>query len=85
MIAFDARLSGYYKGYISADEHDYKLGYLSKIKLVNSQVEHRPMPLENSQVVGYIMKENKDFYLKKNRPYDEWYVGEYERWAKKNR
>ncbi|MCU4691889.1 hypothetical protein [Limosilactobacillus reuteri] len=43
------------------------------------------MPLENSQVVGYIMKENKDFYLKKNRPYDEWYVGEYERWAKKNR
>lgn len=85
LISFDARVSDYYKGYIVADKHDCGLAYPTKVKFVNPQPKRQLMPLSNDEIVGYIMKKNKAFYLKNNRPYNDWYVKCYEEWLKNQR
>lgn len=37
---------------------------------------------DKNALVGYIMETNKDFYLANGRPYEEWYVNQYQKWLK---
>ncbi|MCH3921841.1 hypothetical protein [Limosilactobacillus sp.] len=77
-LAFNARVGTYYKGYCNAKSKDYRLQYPTKIELLTAPQKRPPMPLDNAPLIGYIMKQNKSFYLANNRPYDEWYIERYE-------
>ncbi|VDG17797.1 Hypothetical protein [Lactobacillus kefiranofaciens ZW3] [Lactiplantibacillus mudanjiangensis] len=37
---------------------------------------------DKNALIGFIMQTNKVFYLENDRPYDEWYVSQYQKWEK---
>lgn len=82
-ISFNARVSTYTKGRFGDIKHDYKLERPTKINKVNG-INNGDMPLDNKAVIGYIMEDNKQFYLKNNRPYDPYYIDSYKEWKNKN-
>ncbi|URW71108.1 hypothetical protein MU859_09275 [Lactobacillus kefiranofaciens subsp. kefirgranum] len=83
VIVFDGRVMTYEKGYYTEKrQREYGLGRPTKIHLLNEK-EKAPLPdalKEKNALVGYIMKVNKEFYLANNRPYEKWYVQQYEKW-----
>ncbi|GLB47432.1 hypothetical protein WR164_14110 [Philodulcilactobacillus myokoensis] len=85
LISFDARVDDYYKGYINGSHHDYKLSRPTKIDLKPiSNLKRPPLPIGNNAVIiGKIMLENKKFYLKHGRPYDDFFVDLYQKWLVK--
>ena len=88
IVQFDGRVDSYVKGYFTETrKRDYKIERPTKIKLVNSDVipNSLPDPLqETTELIGYIMKANEKFYKDNDRPYDEWYVQQYENWREKH-
>lgn len=88
VIQFDGRISSYTKGYYADPKKvDYDVERPTKVKLLNRDVvpNSLPDPLdEKNALIGYVMKVNKDFYKANNRPYDTWYVQEYEEWEKEH-
>lgn len=85
VIIFDGRVTSYTKGYYTqAKQKEYGLERPTKIHLLEER-ETEPIPdaiTNKNPLVGYIMKTNKEFYLANNRPYDSWYVTQYEKWLK---
>lgn len=83
VIVFDGRVKQYQKGYYTdRRQRDYKLERPTKIHLLHPKtLQKLPDAIkQKNELVGYIMKTNKQFYLSHNRPYDEWYVDLYEKW-----
>lgn len=85
VLEFDARVTSYLKGYYFDKSKEYGLERPTKIHLITNRVtEKLPNVLEDKNaLIGYIMKTNKAFYLANNRPYEEWYVNQYDKWLKK--
>lgn len=82
-IAFNARVDSYVKGYYGSESIDYKLSYPTKIELLNDTDLRLPMPIDDKYaLIGFIMKENKNFYLENGRPYEKWYVDAFDTWKK---
>lgn len=82
VVQFDGRISAYTK---KGSKVDYDIERPTKIKLLNRKPEANTLPDpydDKYALVGYIMKTNKDFYLANGRPYDEWYVNQYQKWLK---
>lgn len=79
LIKFTARVNVY----STSTKKDYKLSYPSKISRVDNESNREPMPIDNKNaLIGYIMEKNKKFYIDNNRPYDPWYVDQYNDWQK---
>lgn len=82
VVQFDGRISAYTK---KGSKLDYDIERPTKIKLLNRKPEANTLPDpydDKYALVGYIMKTNKDFYLANGRPYEEWYVNQYQKWLK---
>lgn len=82
IVQFDGRISAYTK---KGSKLDYDIERPTKIKLLNRKPEANTLPDpydDKNALVGYIMKTNKDFYLANGRPYEEWYVNQYQKWLK---
>lgn len=87
VIVFDGRVTSYVKGYFTEVHHrEYGLERPSKIHLLNKRkTELMPDALKNKNaLVGYVMKVNKKFYVTHNRPFDQWYVNQYQSWCDKH-
>lgn len=79
LIKFTARVNNY----STSKKTDYKLSYPRKISRVDKGSSGKPMPVDNNKaLIGYIMEKNKKFYIDNNRPYDPWYVDQYNDWQK---
>lgn len=81
-IIFNARVNTYFKGYGSSISKtlDYGLSFPTKIQRDHA-VKREPVPIENKNaLIGYIMEKNRDFYIKNNRPYDPWYIKQFNQW-----
>lgn len=77
MVQLDGRVSDYYKGYFTdAKQHDLKLSYPTKIKLLNER-DTIPLPTEKNAIIGLIMNLEWDFYTSNNRPIDTYYLQEF--------
>lgn len=86
-IQFNARV----KDYTKKAGLDYKLERPTKVTLLDTSQKLDPLPIPSTDdkyykncLIGYIMKENKDFYLENNRPYEEWYVDQFNKWEQQN-
>ncbi|TPR12139.1 hypothetical protein [Apilactobacillus timberlakei] len=83
-IKFNARVGIYKKGKKYARKTDYKLERPTKIiKLDNTYNGDIPIN-NNSALIGYIMDSNKKFYIENDRPYDPYYIDEFNKWNKEN-
>lgn len=83
-IQFNARVNDYYKGYFtSVKKHDFKLSYPTKIKSLTSPA-NKSIPKDNQEIIGMIMALNFDFYVKNNRPVDNYYLDAFYVWQKSN-
>lgn len=83
VIVFDGRVMTYQKGYyLDKQQKEYGLERPTKIHLLTKRItEKLPDAIsEKSALIGFIMKTNKEFYLANNRPYEEWYVEQYDKW-----
>ena len=83
VIVFDGRAMTYQKGYyLEKRQKEYGLERPTKICLLTERTtESLPDAIkEKNALIGYIMKTNKEFYLANDRPYEEWYVKQYEKW-----
>lgn len=83
VLQFDGRITDYWKGYYNHQTHDYKVERPTKVKIIKAVTTNYgrlPMPEENPQVIGMIMLTNKQFYLDHGRPYEQWYVDQYQQW-----
>lgn len=77
VVQLNGRVNDYYKGYFtSPKQHDIKLSYPSKIKLVN-QRDIVPLPTEKNALIGLIMNLEWDFYTSNNRSIDGYYLAEF--------
>lgn len=74
----------YQKGYyLDKQQKEYGLERPTKIHLLTERItEKLPDAInEKNALIGYIMKTNKGwFYLANNRPYEEWYIKQYDKW-----
>lgn len=77
VVQLNGRVNDYYKGYfLSSKQHDIKLSYPSKIRLVN-QRDVIPLPAAKNAIIGLIMNLEWDFYTNNNRPIDDYYLAEF--------
>lgn len=91
-VQFDARVGTYYKGYGPSEFQtlDYQLNYPTHIKLIK-RIDHKKRPTfpldkkKQTIIVGYAMKENKDFYIGNARPYSRFFVSLWDEWNIKQR
>ena len=85
VIQFNARVNSYLKGYDPFNQEvDYGIERPTKIHLLNhSEVVRLPLPClvtDKNALIGYIMKINQQYYESTGRPFDDWYVEQYQTW-----
>lgn len=77
LVQLNGRVNDYYKGYFTGPkQHDLKLSYPSKIKLVTARMTV-PLPAEKNALIGLIMNLEWDFYASNGRPIDDYYLQEF--------
>lgn len=77
IVQLNGRVSDYYKGYFTdVKQHDLKLFYPTKIKLL-SERDTIPLPSDKNAIIGLVMNLEWDFYTSNNRPIGTYYLQEF--------
>ena len=82
-MTFKARVARYEKGHFEHRQLDYHLTRPTQVRCLTIKQPRAQLPInDKNALIGYIMLQNRDFYLANHRPVDDWYLSQYRNWQK---
>lgn len=80
-VTFKARVARYEKGHFEHRQLDYHLTRPTQVRCLTVKQPREQLPInDKNALIGYIMRQNRDFYLANHRPVDDWYLSQYRNW-----